>query len=528
MAQYYLCIVLIVSLFFLFIHEIIRDFNTLVNSYKRILLCSLLAFLFKYNFGLYFYGLEYEDAYVFSFCARQFSYNIFPSSFLIDAVSIGSLTEPILTSTYGGHFIMYSTYLSLFTNIFGWSPATISIANTIIAFFILLILSLLPKNNKYWFLPPILYCCAPIINIFTTCFLSEIFSSFVCLVFVYTYFQRRSTYNQILCLTSFFVAIMCKRENLALLSISTIESMYWILRKIRCHRKEKISEIKRYIPFVILTCVYFLFIQNVFNIEAIESNDIENSTFSIRYMAILLPAFIKSMLNIETFSIVFAITVLWIIVIFVRKEKIRLNIIYPLILFSLYLILYSLHYRGYFFVKERSVSSFETYRYINNFFYLLPILFVCLKYKHHKLIKIFVCIALAFSLYNTYSIRYELSGIERKERFDDAQNVSKYIQANSSNSILICENILLYQNICGDDFNVCDIRLYKNLNINEQMDYYLLLSDTGYLEERYSLNIDLSNFYPVLSLKNGKYLYKYDNKNDNDGCSSKSEQLFLK
>lgn len=48
--------------------------------------------------------------------------------------------------------------------------------------FILLILSILPKNQKYWFIPPVLYCCAPIINLFTTCFLSEIFSSFICLI----------------------------------------------------------------------------------------------------------------------------------------------------------------------------------------------------------------------------------------------------------------------------------------------------------------------------------------------------------
>ena len=141
MGQYYLCVVLIIFLFILLIHEVIYDCKSIRKPYKRILLCLVLTLLFKYNYGTHFYGLEYEDAYVFSFCARQFLYDIFPTSFLIDAVSVGSLTEPMLTSTYGGHFIMYPTFLSLFTNIFGWSPTILSIANTSIAFFILLILS---------------------------------------------------------------------------------------------------------------------------------------------------------------------------------------------------------------------------------------------------------------------------------------------------------------------------------------------------------------------------------------------------
>ena len=75
MGQYYLCIVLIIFLFILLIHELIWDFRSIQKPYKRILLCLVLTLLFKYNYGVYFYGLEYEDAYAFSFCARQFLYS---------------------------------------------------------------------------------------------------------------------------------------------------------------------------------------------------------------------------------------------------------------------------------------------------------------------------------------------------------------------------------------------------------------------------------------------------------------------
>ena len=509
MGQYYLCVVLIIFLFILLIHEVIYDCKSIRKPYKRILLCLVLTLLFKYNYGTHFYGLEYEDAYVFSFCARQFLYDIFPTSFLIDAVSVGSLTEPMLTSTYGGHFIMYPTFLSLFTNIFGWSPTILSIANTSIAFFILLILSILPKNQENWFILPVLYCCAPIIHLFTTCFLSEIFSSFICLVFVYTYFRRKSIYNYVLCLISFLVAIMCKRENLALLTLPTIEIIYLVLWKYRCEIKKYTGEILKYTSLLLIVCIYFLSVQNVFDIEKIESQDIENSTFSICYLSILFPAFIKAMFSFKAFSLVLTATIAWLIYFFFHNKKMSLDIVFPLTLFFAYLLLYTSHYRGYFFIKEGHVSSFETYRYINNFFYLLPIMFLPLRSKLVKPIKFIVCIALAFSLYNTYSLRFKMSETEYQERFKVAKTVSTYIQANSSNSVLICENILLYQNICGDNFNVCDIRLYDKLDKNNQTDYYLLLSDLNYLKERYSLNIDLHDVSPVMYLEDGRYLYKY-------------------
>ena len=312
---------------------------------------------------------------------------------------------------------MYPTFLSLFTNIFGWSPTILSIANTSIAFFILLILSILPKNQENWFILPVLYCCAPIINLFTTCFLSEIFSSFICLVFVYTYFRRKSIYNYVLCLISFLVAIMCKRENLALLTLPTIEIIYLVLWKYRCEINNFTGEILKFTSLLLIVCIYFLSVQNVFDIEKIESQDIENSTFSIRYMSILFPAFIKAMFSFEAFSLVLTATITWLIYFFFRNKRISLDIVFHLTLLFAYLLLYTSHYRGYFFIKEGHVSSFETYRYINNFFYLLPIMFLPLRSKLVKPIKFIVCIALAFSLYNTYSLRFKMSETEYQERF---------------------------------------------------------------------------------------------------------------
>ena len=80
-----------------------------------------------------------------------------------------------------------------------------------------------------------------------------------------------------------------------------------------------------------------------------------------------------------------------------------------------------------------------------------------------------------------------MSETEYRERFNEAQIISEYIRMNSSNSVLICENVLLYQNICDDAFRICDIRLYDKLDRFGRVDCYLLLSDMKYLRERYSV-----------------------------------------
>lgn len=508
MLQYYICATIIILFFILLTGEIIKTLNKTDNAINRIVICIVLTFLFKFNYGIEFFGLEYEDAYAFSFCARQFSYGIFPSSFLIDAISIGSLSEPISTSTYGGHFITYPVYISLFTNTLSWSPSVIDFANTFIAFLILIILSLFPNNNNFWYIAPISYCISPIINIFTTCHLSELFSSFICLVFLYTYLNMKNKYTFSLCIVSFLLSLMCKRENIALLLIIILDFIF-LHKQFISHKKYLLISSLKFIPFIIITCIYLLFIQNIFNIEEIESHDIENNTFSISYFSKLFPVFTKSILNFNLFSITFIGTLIWIFSSLKNKDIKKYNIILPALLFCLYLILYSAHYRGYYFVKEMQASAFETFRYINNFYYLLPVILAQFRFKFPHFIKIASIFLLTISFYNTNNLRNSMSDLEFQKRFKEALQIKKHIEYYSSDSFLICENILIYQNLCSDKFKICDIRLINKLTKNNNTDYYLLIKDNKYLKERYNLEIDMNKFKPVLLLDNNNYLYKY-------------------
>lgn len=198
-----------------------------------------------------------------------------------------------------------------------------------------------------------------------------------------------------------------------------------------------------------------------------------------------------------------------------KYRRITKEILFISLLFLSYIFLYSSHYRGYFYTKGEQVSFFETYRYINNFFYLIPLSFSYI-YFPQKRFKCFISILVIlsiFSFYTTIKLRNDFSQLEGKMRFNEVEIISDYIKNDSdSNKIpmLISENILLYQNMCDDNFNICDITQIDQLVLDtDKYSYYCLLSDQEYLKERYNIEIDMRNFIPLLQLTNNLVLYKY-------------------
>jgi hypothetical protein len=189
-----------------------------------ILAAILLVAIFKFDWGISFFGLEYEDAYVFNFSSRQFYENIYSTSFLTDGILLGSIEEPLSTGTYGGHFITFPIFLSWFYYVFNYFPEFPSHINSLIEFLTVLVMIIYVRkmigNNIGWFVVPLFYCFAPAMNLFGTTQLSETFSGFivlVCVISLYSFHKSRNKLHFILFLLSFFVAILTKRENVILM-----------------------------------------------------------------------------------------------------------------------------------------------------------------------------------------------------------------------------------------------------------------------------------------------------------------------
>lgn len=280
MIYYYIVSAILLFYVLILVENLYQDSKATEKLGVKIGFCVILTLVYRCCWGYYFWGLEYEDSYSFSFLAREFAHSIYTDSFLSEGIVVGSLDEAHKMGQYGGHFITYSVFLSYFVKLFGFSPFILSSITTLISFISLCMLSFFPyKRENTWWLPPLLYCSAPIMNVFSNTFLCEPFSCLIILTFIYAYYKQS---DFVFILTSFFVAILCKRENLILFMFPLY---MWLIN----YKTKKWNG--QILCFVLLIICYFIFIQDVFEIENVESNDIKVQTFSFMHFTKLFPFF---------------------------------------------------------------------------------------------------------------------------------------------------------------------------------------------------------------------------------------------
>lgn len=498
MGYYIICSIFLLFFFISLGYALTKDYKRINNKFSRLLFCSILAIVFKYNYGLLFCGLEYEDSYAFSFIARQFANNIYTTSFLSDGIGVGSLRNPELMQTYGGHFITYSTLLSYPIKFFGFSFTLINIITTFINFISLLILSVFPtvKGKYLWMVAPSLFCVAPVINVFSNSFLCEPFSGMIVLAFCYLYYQYiNSNVGIFFPLITFALALMTKRENLALLSLPLVYNFCNIIK----NEFQNVNCLKEGGLFVSTVLLYFLCFHNIFNIETIESSDINAPTFSLLYFLKLAPGFIKALVTPKYFGLVFY---LFVIVVLYNYTTFKKNCFEfaLIILWFVYFALYTCHYRGYFFITEGEFDIFESFRYLNNFYSIIPVVIsmIAIRFKRNIVISIII-VLLSLSIYPTYAIRREYHDLEQYNRFEIPQLVLDIIQKHSNihESTIIASDLLIYQNLVDEDTRLCYPLHIGYLNLNDpRTDYYLICreDEIPYFYQRYGIGIDLQEW----------------------------------
>lgn len=510
---FYSVISIILFLFFIvLIYTLYKDYRRFDNKILRIAFCFFLAICFKYDFGYHFCGLEYEDSYAFSFLGRLFANNIYTSSFLSEGIGIGSIEEPVMMQTYGGHFITYSVFLSYPIKLFGFSFTVISIITTVINFLELLILSVFPRTKSKWgwIMAPALFCAAPIINLFGNTFLAEPFSSLLVLSFVYIYYNYRLNRKYcIIPIVAFFMAIITKRENVVLLLLPLIDLVNYSIRQ----KRISLHSLQSFSLYLFSFVIYLAFIQNIFSIERVESSDINTSTFSLDFFQTQIPVYIKALIDPQFFSIILLGFLIVVCTNIYKNRKINFPLIITLLWFS-FLSLYSLHYRGYFFVRDNDIAVFDTFRYLNNFFCLIPIVisFSLTSLKSSKSAYALIPL-LFFSAYSTMNLRKNFNWEENESRFNSAHTILDFVNSDKTknNIIIIYQDVLVLQNLADDNILTCDIVNLPLLNLSKSDFVYYLITDPSeiiYLKERYELDIDLEDWRKLKSLNNGKSIYK--------------------
>lgn len=454
-----------------------------IASYKELAILIIIALLAKYPFFQhYFFGLEYEDSYVYDACARSYLYfqDFSVDPFLTKGCTIGALNDCQIFSTYSGHLITFPSIVYFFFSIFGYSPIAILYINfffSIVSVILIFLLSKTLLNNKTFpFIVSLIYSLTPIMNLFHTSGLSETFSSTFVLLFLYLYltkffrdinYQER-IYNYIhwsAIIFSFAFAILIKRENLILVILPLLT----IFSKI--DKKSIQSQVKKIAPllFAILACI--LFYHYYIDINAsnrAELTDASGYPFNFDYIYILLPLFIKSYLTFEWYFIFTYLLFIGIILILIKYRKHK-NFISILSLFLIYLFIYTIHYRSYYFVKSNNASTFETLRYISNFFPLyciiagLPMYYLFDFFRRKfirnnllfKIITFIVITSLVLLLAaQSQLLKSEFSKIENDNRIIP---VTMTIKALRDTDILVTDEPLLFQIFADPSFSIVDL-----------------------------------------------------------------------
>lgn len=526
--QYYLIINIILVLFFIvfnsFIYKWLRqDFNL-----KEILFCLLfssgIVLLFKFPFQSHFFGLEYEDSYVFNFSARQLYERVYPISFLTDGITVGSLVHPISTNTYGGHFITYPVFISWFFYVFGYNILFPSYINTFIEFLTVLTLSVAFKKvlgyKTHWYIPGVIYSLAPAMNVFGTTQLSETFSSFVVLMSILSLLSYFKSYNKTVLLAfsiCFLTAIVTKRENIILLFMILSFSVF----KLTSLKKNQIPKLLPIIASVVILLIYLFFIQNVALIEKTESSEISTPTFSIINLLNLIPVFIKALATFKWFNVYLILLIIstFFTVFHWKRNLFQLSL---LILFMSYFIIYTLHYRSYYYVHFGDIKPFEALRYLNNIYVISTLIIsVCIIaifknpiFKRAGILIFFVLVVVSFL--STNKLRKEFHEIEKEERFSNPILTLGYLNEQNK-SVLIADNILIFQ-LLGDKY----LDLVDLYSLDNSFDYfknktvYLFLSNfskTDNFQYRYpdiSKKLQLMKKVEIIKFGNNDSLYKIE------------------
>lgn len=355
------------------------------TNWKRIAIIFAVSFLFRYPLNTsFFHGLEYEDAYVYKASARFLNYkkDFDVDPFLTTSCATGSFNNCKSSITYSGHVIGYPYIVSLVYLIAGYHPNIanyLSLGFSVFTVVLLFLVAQLISNNKTLStISCIVFISVPVFNLFSSTSLSEptsnLYITLALLLYLalvhypsearyYNKFNKHLSWTAIL--FTFLFMVLIKRENLSLaISLPLATLLYLFLNRNNMDNRTKASiraNLLTYLPIIIAVLAFAFYVINFNKTLSVEENDISSKSFSIKYFLDLMPLFMKSFFY---FKLYFLFSIFLIIGFF---YMIRTSlVIFPIIIFSSYFLLYTSHYRSYFYVKGGIINEFETLRYMTN------------------------------------------------------------------------------------------------------------------------------------------------------------------
>lgn len=356
-----------------------KQLEVFMNRNIIIIVLILFNVLIRLEFFQFpFWGLEYEDSFIFNDASRQLAYD-YPhdaTPWKTLSCSNGSLNECYEHSGYGGHFLTYPIAIAFVTSFVGYTTFNAGLTSFIFSIIIILCLFRFMRkrnlNDELNFLL-ILFLATPLLPVFNTSGLAETTSGLFVLLFFLNYIKLiEANFNLKvrffwLTIVFFIIAIITKRENLAIFIFTMVFPFVNLI-----FRKQKSNWLK-YISHLFLLGFFGFIFSELIGLNSIESNEgeaIQTATFSIDFFIINLGQLFKAMFIYSYWGITGALFILSIVVFAIRR-KMNLIPLGSITITIIFIIVYSSHYRSYYQVHYNLIDPFETLRYSVNY---LPVL----------------------------------------------------------------------------------------------------------------------------------------------------------
>ncbi|PCI54485.1 MAG: hypothetical protein COB36_09975 [Alphaproteobacteria bacterium] len=439
-------------------------------QYSIIVTILIIAFAPKYAaLSMPYYGTEYEDAFVFQADSKNLSEHLSKTeAFRIQVANYNIEDGGNELLAYTGHFSSFSSVVGFVNSLIGYSEyrtIQLNFIFSIILSFVLFSLVFRITNNTYSSLVPvILIATSPATNLFQTSGLTETYSALMIATFLFFLVslvrgKKISHLMAGLSIASLILCLMIKRENMVLLMfcplivarLNAVSYRFWIL------------------VLAVFLALYFIFV-SPFSTEYLEADSIETNTFSISYLLVQFPVYLKALLTFKYFGVSLFLLITSFLLLAYRRITPSIESMITLLLLLAFIGLYCLHYRSRYFVISMEMSAFETFRYANNFYFLITLI---VSLNVNSLLKgfdvpkwnwplgIIVLVLLGFGIQFSQLLRSDL----QKGEFDS--RIYPLIAANTL--------ILTSGNIQGDPVLVTDISLVARMMRED--DFYLKVSE---------------------------------------------------
>jgi hypothetical protein len=261
-----------------------------------------------------------------------------------------------------------------------------------------------------------------------------------------------------------------------------------------------------------LLALFFIVTIDVAETIRAEIPDVDGFPFAPRFIAKLLPYFLSTLADPELFL---GLSIFIPIAIYHAATRIQKdpNAAYPIILFSAYLLIYSLHYRSYYFIRTGEVVEFDTYRYLVHIvpFYCLTVAYG-ITYSFQRLslsikpsvlsrravITSLVFAGLALSTIQSNKLRIRYGELERETRLESVDAVLSETKGVSFTYAILTDDVLLYQ-IRGEGSEfLIDSRMINTDRRLDNLVQILSSREVFYVKKSYQDEEIEKNRYPIL------------------------------